>query len=598
MKLVRFLAASEKAVAVAAISLMAILPVSELISRYVGLSGVPGSSVFVQHLTLWVAFLGAALAAASDRLLSISANTFLPEKWAAPVRVLGCGMTAAIAAGLGWASYQFVESQQQSGAVVALGIAKWVVTLIMPYGFVMIMLRAILGAGAGLRPKLVAALFLIVPLAMMFAPQPSGPTLLWIGIPVILASAVFGLPIFATLGGIALLLFWNAGLPVASIPVETYRLVASPVLPSLPLFTLAGYLLVEGGASIRLLRVYTALFGWLPGGLAISTAVGCAIFTWAGSGVTILSMGGLLLPMLVKARYPEKFSIGLINGSGSFGLLFPPSLPVILYGVYSQTAISTLFVAGFVPGLMMVTMVCIWGVVQALRCKAERSTFSVAEARKAIWDAKWEIAVPFIVLVGLFGGFGTLVEAGAITVIYCFIVEGLLTPGFSVRRDFPKVTLECVTVVGGVLMIIGVAVGLTSYLVAADVPSVLIGWVGAHIQSKYLFLLLLNLALLVSGTFMDVFSAIIVLVPLVTPLGERFGINPVQLGIIFLANLELGYLTPPIGMNLCLSAYRFKQPMTTVYRATLPVYLILMGGVLLITYVPALTLWPVQWLGL
>ena len=598
MKLARAFAVSEKAVAVAAMSLMALLPVAELVARYTGLSGVPGSTVFVQHLTLWVAFLGAALAASSNRLLSISANTFLPEKWAVPVKVLGSGLTAAIAAALCWASYQFVLSQAEGGAILALGIAKWVVQLVMPAGFLLIAIRAVLGAGPRAAQKIAAALFLLIPLALYFAPPSQGPTLLWIGIPAILASAVLGLPIFATLGGIALLLFWNAGLPVASVPVETYRLVASPVLPSLPLFTLAGYLLVEGGAAARLLRVYTSLFGWLPGGLAITTAVGCAIFTWAGSGVTILSMGGLLLPMLVKARYPERFSIGLINGSGSLGLLFPPSLPVILYGIYSQTAISTLFVAGFVPGLMMVAMVSAWGVLQAVKSGAERASFSVTEARKAIWDAKWEIAVPFIVLIGLFGGFGTLVEAGAITVVYCFVVECLVSPGFSVRRDFPRLTLECVTVVGGVLMIIGVAVGLTSYLVAADVPTMLIGWVDAHIQSRYVFLLLLNLVLLVSGTFMDVFSAIIVMVPLITPLGARFGIDPVQLGIIFLANLELGYLTPPIGMNLCLSAYRFKQPMTTVYRATLPVYLILLPGVLLITYVPALTLLPVKWLGL
>jgi tripartite ATP-independent transporter DctM subunit len=598
VKLARAFAVSEKAVAVAAMSLMALLPVAELVARYTGLSGVPGSTVFVQHLTLWVAFLGAALAASSNRLLSISANTFLPEKWAVPVKVLGSGLTAAIAAALCWASYQFVLSQAEGGAILALGIAKWVVQLVMPAGFLLIAIRAVLGAGPRAAQKIAAALFLLIPLALYFAPPSQGPTLLWIGIPAILASAVLGLPIFATLGGIALLLFWNAGLPVASVPVETYRLVASPVLPSLPLFTLAGYLLVEGGAAARLLRVYTSLFGWLPGGLAITTAVGCAIFTWAGSGVTILSMGGLLLPMLVKARYPERFSIGLINGSGSLGLLFPPSLPVILYGIYSQTAISTLFVAGFVPGLMMVAMVSAWGVLQAVKSGAERASFSVTEARKAIWEAKWEIAVPFIVLIGLFGGFGTLVEAGAITVVYCFVVECLVSPGFSVRRDFPRLTLECVTVVGGVLMIIGVAVGLTSYLVAADVPTMLIGWVDAHIQSRYVFLLLLNLVLLVSGTFMDVFSAIIVMVPLITPLGARFGIDPVQLGIIFLANLELGYLTPPIGMNLCLSAYRFKQPMTTVYRATLPVYLILLSGVLLITYVPALTLLPVKWLGL
>ena len=598
MRLVRAFLTSEKAVAVAALSLMALLPVAELAARYTGLNGVPGSTVFVQHLTLWVAFLGAALAASSDRLLALSANTFLPEKWAAPVRVLSSGLTAAIAAGLCWASYQFVLSQRNGGEIVALGIAKWVVQLVMPYGFLMIAVRAVWGAGPRLPQRAVAALFLLVPLALYFAPQPQGPALLWIGIPIILAGAVLGLPIFATLGGIALLLFWNAGLPVASVPVETYRLVASPVLPSLPLFTLAGYLLVEGGAAARLLRVYTSLFGWLPGGLAISTAVGCAIFTWAGSGVTILSMGGLLLPMLVKARYPEKFSIGLINGSGSLGLLFPPSLPVILYGVYARTAISTLFVAGFVPGLMMVMMVSALGVFQAIRYGAERAKFSFSEARKAIWDAKWELAVPFIVLIGLFNGFGTLVEAGAITVIYVFVVECLVSPDFSIRRDFPRVTLECVTVVGGVLMIIGVAVGLTNYLITADVPTMLIDWVGAHIQSKYVFLLLLNLALLVSGTFMDVFSAIIVLVPLITPIATRFNIDPVQLGIIFLANLELGYLTPPIGMNLCLSAYRFKQPMTTVYRATLPVYLILLLGVLLITYVPELTLLPVKWLGL
>lgn len=598
MKLVRAFRIAESGVAVAAMSLMALLPVAELVARHTGLNGVPGSTVFVQHLTLWVAFLGAALAAASDRLLAISANTFLPEKWAAPVRVLGSGLTAAIAASLCWASYQFVLSQRDGGGILALGIAKWVAQIVMPYGFLMIALRAIWGAGPRMAQRAIAALFLLIPLALYFAPQPQGPMLLWIGIPVILAGAVLGLPIFATLGGIALLLFWNAGLPVASVPVETYRLVASPVLPSLPLFTLAGYLLVEGGAAARLLRVYSALFGWLPGGLAITTAVGCAIFTWAGSGVTILSMGGLLLPMLVKARYGEKFSIGLINGSGSLGLLFPPSLPVILYGIYAQTAISTLFVAGFVPGLMMVTMVCAWGAVRAVRCGAERAKFSFAEARKAIWDAKWELAVPFIVLFGLFGGFGTLVEAGAITVIYIFVVEWLISPEFKIGRDFPRVTLECVTVVGGVLMIIGVAIGLTSYLVTADVPTMLFSWVDVHIHSKYVFLLLLNLALLVSGTFMDIFSAIIVLVPLITPFAQRYNIDPVQLGIIFLANLELGYLTPPIGMNLCLSAYRFKQPMTTVYRATLPVYLILLLGVLLITYVPQLTLLPVKWLGL
>jgi tripartite ATP-independent transporter DctM subunit len=308
-------------------------------------------------------------------------------------------------------------------------------------------------------------------------------------------------------------------------------------------------------------------------------------------------MGALLLPMLMKARYTEGFSIGLINGSGSLGLLFPPSLPVILYGIYARTAIDRLFIGGFAPGLLMVAMVAAYGVFHAVRHGAERSKFSWGEAKRSLWEAKWELALPFIVLFGLFGGFGTLVEAGAVTVLYAFVVECFILRGFSPVRDFSRVTLECVTVVGGVLMIIGVAVGFTNYLVDAQVPGMLIAWVQANIHSKYVFLLLLNVLLLVKGSFMDVFSAIIVLVPLITPIAAKFGIDPVQLGIIFLANGELGYLTPPVGINLCLSAYRFKMPVTSVYRATLPFYLILLAGVLLITYIPDLTLAPLRWLG-
>src|ERR1039458_8185400 len=354
----RALGSGEKALAIGAISVMSLLPVVEMVARLLGLTGIPGSVVFVQQLTLWVAFLGAALAAGGDRLLSLSANTFLPEKWAGPVRIFGCGLTAAIAASLCWASYQFVVSERTGGKMLALGVPSWVPAVVMPVGFLLVAIRAIRGAGPKTVNRLYAALFLLVPLALAFTPQPQGSLVLWIGIPVIVAGAVLGPPIFATLGGVALLLLWSVGQPAATVPDNAYSLMSSEVLPSLPLYTLAGYLLVEGGASVRLLRVYTALFGWLPGGLAITTAVGCAIFTWAGSGVTIVSMGGLLLPMLMKARYPERFSIGLINGSGSLGLLFPPSLPVILYAVYAKNVhIDSLFVGGFVPGLLMVSMV-------------------------------------------------------------------------------------------------------------------------------------------------------------------------------------------------------------------------------------------------
>jgi tripartite ATP-independent transporter DctM subunit len=589
----------EKAVAVLAISLASVLPLIAMATRLAGVRGIPGSVVFVQQLTLWIAFLGAALAASGDRLLGMSANTFVPPKWAVPVRIFGCGLTAAIAATLCWASYQFVASERSIGTTLALGVPSWVLALIMPFGFLMIALRAIRGAGASSRHRLAAALFLLAPLVLNFAPRPEGPAVLWIGIVVILAGAVLGLPIFATLGGVALLLLWNIGQPVVEVPDNAYSLMVSEILPSLPLYTLAGYLLVEGGASTRLLRVYGALFGWMPGGLAITTAIAFAIFTFAGSGVTIVSMGGLMLPMLLKAGYTKQFSIGLINGSGSLGLLFPPSLPVILYAIYAKTVqIDTLFVGGLAPGLLMVAMVSAWGVYHGVKSGAERSRFSLTEALQAIWIAKWELALPVIVIIGLFGGFGTLVEAGAIAVVYAFIAECFIMREFSLRRDFPRVASECVTVVGGVLLIIGVAKGLTYYLAIQDVPGILTNWVDVHIHSKYVFLLLLNVVLLIKGSFMDVFSAIIVMVPLIQPIAARFGIDPVQMGVIFLANLELGYLTPPIGMNLCLSAYRFKQPMTSVYRATLPVYLILLAGVLLITYVPELTTLPVKWLGM
>ena len=592
----RILSGGEKGLSVAAISLMSLLPFITMVTRLARMHDVPGSISFVQQLTLCVAFLGAALAASGDRLLSMSANTFLPEKWVGPVRVFACGLTTAIAAGLCFASYQFVVSEMDSGKELALGIQTWIPAAVMPFGLLLVTIRAIQGAGPRTKQRLAAAAFLLIPLILGLAGKPEGSIVLWVGIPIVLAGAVLGLPIFATLGGIALLLLWNRGLPASVVPTKAYSLMVSDVLPSLPLYTLAGYFLVEGGASTRLLRAYNALFGWMPGGLAITTAVGCAIFTWAGSGVTIVSMGGLLLPMLMKARYSERFSIGLINASGSLGLLFPPSLPVILYAVYANIDIKELFVGGFVPGLLMVAMVSAFGVFHGVRSGAPRAKFSLAEAGKALLEAKWELAVPVLVIVGIFGGLGgTMVEAGALTVVYTFVVECFILRGFSLRRDFSRIALECVTVMGGVLMIIGVAKGLTFYLGYQHVPEFLANWVDVHHLSKFEFLLLLNLVLLIKGSFMDVFSAIIVMAPLIGPIAKNFQIDSVQLGVIFLANLELGYLTPPIGMNLCLSAYRFKQSMTAVYRATMPFYFILLAGVLMITYVPWLTTEPVYW---
>ena len=587
---------AERWLTVAALCLMSLLPLSEMTARLLHVPGVPGATVFVQHLTLWIAFLGAALAAGSGRLLSLSANTFLPARWTAPARVFVCAVGGAVTVGLACASLQLVRAEWDGGGILAAGVPRWLAQSVMPAGFLLVALRLVWTASPRWKPRLAAAIGLLATAVFAFLP-PGTPGAVYAGLIAIGIAAMLGLPIFATLGGLALLLFWDHGVTVASVPVATYQLVASPVLPSLPLYTFAGYLLVEGGADRRLLRAYTALFGWMPGGLAVTTALVCAVFTWAGSGVTILSLGGLLVPMLIKARYRESFSIGLVNASGSLGLLFPPSLPVILYGIYAGTRIDTLFVAGLVPGLLMVAMVSAWGIRHGVRNHVERSRFAWREAALAVWAAKWELAIPAIILAGLFGGLGTLVEAGALTVFYAFVVECFVYRGISLRRDFVRVAVECCTVIGGVLLIVGVAQGLTNYLVDAHVPDLLTDWAQSHIHSRYVFLLMLNVILILKGSFMDVFSAIIVLVPLISPIAAGFGIDPVQLGIIFLANLELGYLTPPVGLNLCLSAYRFKQSMASVYRATFPFYLILLVGVLLITYVPWLTMAPVRWFG-
>ena len=570
---------------------MPLLPLVEIVARKFGHRGIPGSAVFLQHLTLWLALLGAALAARSGRLLSLSTSVFLPERWRPAAHLFTAWVGVAVSATLAAAGLAFVRAERASGTVLAAGVPMWVAESILPIGFALLAARAAWGASEGWCGRLQAATGLMGPLLLREGMPPG------IAIGVLLAATVVGLPIFATLGGLALVLFWQSGSPIAAVPLATYDLVASPLFPSIPLFTLGGYILAEGGASRRLLRVFTALFGWLPGGLAVVAAALCAFFTSfnGASGITILSLGGLLLPVLVKARYPENFSLGLLTASGSLGLLFFPSLPVILYGVTAQTPIDELFIGAIVPGLLLLALVAAWGVRQGVRSDAGRAPFRWREASSAVWEAKWELGLPLVVFAGYFGGFATMVEAAALTVLYALVVECFIYRDLSLRADYARIAVECVSVIGGVLIIVGVAMGFTSYLVDAQVPDRMFAWVEQHIQSKLLFLLLLNVFLIIVGALMDIFSAIIVVVPLIRPLAAAFGIEPVQLGIIFLANLELGYLTPPVGENLFLAAYRFEQPMARLARAALPYWLILLAGVLIVTYVPQMTAWPVEW---
>jgi tripartite ATP-independent transporter DctM subunit len=401
------------------------------------------------------------------------------------------------------------------------------------------------------------------------------------------------------LGGAALIFFWSGGDPVSTIPNKHYTLTVNPTLPSIPLFTLAGYFLAEGGAARRFVALFQAVFGGIRGGPAIVTVMVCAFFTsfTGASGVTILALGGLLMPILMSSGYSERNSLGLLTGAGSLGLLFPPCLPPILYSIVASSGGATsirmeeMFQGGLLPGLLLMGMTMAWGVSRGSKQAAREHRFDARVAWGAIWAAKWELLIPVVALVALFGGFATPVEAAAITALYAFVVETFIYRDLKLLRDVPRVMAEAGLLIGGVLLILGVALGFTHFLIVAQVPDKGVEWVTATIESKWLFLLALNLVLLIVGCLMDVYSAIVVVVPLLIPVANAFGIDPIHLGIIFLANLELGYLTPPVGMNLFLASYRFNKPVPEVARASLPMLGVLAVGVLLITYLPWLTTW-------
>ncbi len=582
----------EDGLTVAALLALGILPVVELALRTFFDTGIRGSSAYIQNLTLWVGFLGAIVASRERRHLNLSTGLVnLPSHLREVATILAAMVSTAVASGLFWASLQFVRAEMESPVRIAGWLPIWVVESILPASFAIIALRFVAGAG-GWGSRTLAILGIPVAAMTGLFLSPHASELLWPGIGVLIGAALVGAPIFVVLGGVALLLFIADAVPVASIPVEIYRIVVSPSLPTIPLFTLTGYILAEGGASQRLVRLFRAIFGWMPGGLAIAATLVCVFFTTftGASGVTILALGGLLLPVLIKNGYLERFSVGLLTSTGSLGLLFPPSLAVILYGVVAHVPIPDLFKAGIVPGFLLVSAVVIFSVREGLRSKVPRAAFQTREAMAALWESKWEILLPVIALVAIFGGYCTLIEAAAITAVYALVVETVIHRELHITRDLPRVLLQCVTLIGGVFVILGVAMGLTNYLVDAEVPMKAAEWVQAHIHSKILFLLALNLFLLIVGALMDIFSAIVVVVPLILPISEVFGIHPLHLGMIFLTNLELGYLTPPVGMNLFLASYRFNKPLVQVYRHAIPFFLVLLIVVLLITYVPALTI--------
>ena len=419
---------------------------------------------------------------------------------------------------------------------------------------------------------------------------------------VLLLLALIGVPLFAVIGLGALLAWHGIGVDLQVIAIELYRLAEMPVLVAIPLFTFAGYLLSESGAPGRLVRLTDALLGWLPGGLALVALAACALFTafTGATGVTIIALGALLYPALREAGYPERFSLGLVTTSGSLGLLFAPSLPLILYGVVIQqqqvgapVSIDDLFRAGIVPGLLMVVLLAGYGLWVTRGTVRRTRAFERGRAWAAVRESAWEIPLPFVVLGGMYGGWFAVSEAAAITAIWVLAVELLVRREVPLPR-LPGILRESMVLVGGILVILGLSMASTSYLIDARVPQELFETVQGFVDDRWTFLLLLTVFLLVVGTMLDVFSATVLIVPLIVPVALAYGIHPAHLGILFLANMQLGYMTPPVGLNLFIAAYRFERPILDVFRASLPFFLLLLGATVAITFWPALSLWLID----
>jgi len=592
----------------------------DIVTRLLGVSSIRASTLYVRHLVLWVAFAGAMITTREKSHLSMSVGV---DRMSAGLRRGVVTATSLIAVtvcvALAVASLSFALSGFADTDAVGIFPTR-LVALVMPIGFAVVAFRFIRTPDRGRGRRWIAAAGLFAGLFLGWDPlvnalqallPPAAGASRWLAtagpavsavasaafstahlplIFVLVASVFLGGPIFVLVGGLSLLFFHHSGGALEVSANQAYTMLTGDVIPSIPLFTLAGYIISESRSGERLVRLFRALFGWLPGGLAFMSILICAFLTTftGASGVTIIAVGALLLFILKDTGYDERFGRGLLTASGSIGLLFPPSLPVILYGVVSLTNIKQMFVGGILPGAFMVLSLAGIGVWRARHDRVPRRPFDAREVGPALLAALGEILLPVMILVMFLKGITTLVETGAVAVIYAVILEVAVHRDLKVR-DLPRVFLKSVVILGGILVILAVASGFSYYIVDAQIPQGLTQWLQAHVTSPVVFLLLLNLVLIIKGFFIDIFSAITIVVPLIAPLGVAYGINPVHLGIIFLANLELGYLTPPLGLNLFLASYRFEKPVVQIYRDVLPFQLVMLVSVLIITYVPWMT---------
>jgi tripartite ATP-independent transporter DctM subunit len=596
VSLLRRFGPADEWLASGALALMLAIPLLEIILRPLFGQGIENAPLLVQHLGLVLAMFGALLAERGQHLSSLGSGFAAAKN---PVIRLGAqhfarASSAVLCGMLAQASWTFVASEMEAPRDLAYGLPGWVIQAAMPLGFLLLGLKIAsrMSPEMGLR----AALGLGLPLAgWLFAAHFDGSTLpLW-PFALWLAAILFcGAPIFAVLGGLALALFWQEGQPLASVPLSHYQITVNPSLPALPLFTLAGLFFARTGAAARLGALFTALFGSGVTGTAIAAAVLCSFFTafTGGSGVTILALGGLLLPLLTKAGFPEKRGISLVTSASALGVLIAPSVPLIMYAIIARVPIDTMFLAGLLPALVMVGCLLLVGGylnVKTVTVNAVKGP-DFSAARTAAWHAKWEILAPFVAIGSLVGGVATPTESAALTALYA-----LLTQTLAHRElDWPllrRSLAECAEVIGGIMVILGMALGLTNFLIDAGIPDAAIEWVQSILPNKLAFLVALNVFLLLAGALMEIYAAIIVLVPLLLPVALSYGIDPVHFGIIFLANIEMGFLCPPAGMNIYFASAMFGKSIRYVAVSVLPALAAMFCGALIISALPFLATW-------
>jgi len=611
----------EKGICYGLLSLLALIPLVELVLHRFKMA-IPDSKALMAHLFLALGFFAAMLTAKSGEHISITAIQYIRnDKLKRILQYISALICVFILTILAWNCVSFIKYGLMGKRIVFL--TDRVFAAAMPLGYMVMALRFVFKFRSARGRVLAFAVVLLGVIAalpaiakLIWAFEPPQPFFSWVDslynaawfvhVPVILlmiAAALAGVPIFVAIGGIALIMLQSAGLEPEAAPIQIFSALTDTDIIAIPLFTLTGFFLSESRAGERLVRTFRYFFSWLPGGMIIATVIICAFFTsfTGASGVTILALGGILFTILTENKYTERFSIGLLTSTGGIGLMFPPSLPIILVASTSNTilhfmnipshySIIHFFVGGLIPGIILVLAMMAAGIFASIKIKIPVETFDAEKALGSLKESLYEILLPVILVLGYFTGLITLVEASALSVVYVVIVEVFIKKDIAVA-GMHKVFAKAVPIIGGVLAILAMAKALSYAIIDSGLPEHFVFWMQNAVKSKYVFLLLLNLALLVVGCLMDIFSAILVTLPLIVPLGHAYGIDPIHLGIIFIMNLEVGFLTPPVGLNLFLASYRFEKPFAQICRNVLPFLIVQFAIVLLVTYIPLLSTW-------